>query len=355
MTGKKIKVLFVTRGYSQNAGGMERFSYEMIKRLSRHERIDATVIAYTGHRLLAPFFVFSGLTRVLAAARKSDVVHLGDPLLSLQGWMIKKLYKTPVAVTVHGLDILYPNFVYQIYWKTFGRKFDLYLPISRYVSELLKNSGVKRTTNVVKPGIEDLYFDPKISRDGLAGVLKTDLAAKKVLFTSGRLVERKGHAWFIKNVLPKLPNNFLYVIAGNGPQLQVIRQKIDSLGLKDRVWLLGRVSAKDLKTLYNTIDIFIQPNISIKGDVEGFGLVLLEAALCGRQVLASRLEGMTDAVVPGKNGESISAEDATAWTRAISNAAARASFVPEARAYTLAHFTWESAAQDYARSLASLS
>jgi phosphatidylinositol alpha-1,6-mannosyltransferase len=140
---------------------------------------------------------------------------------------------------------------------------------------------------------------------------------KKKLLTVGRLVKRKGHLWFIANVFKKLPDNYIYIIVGVGPEHGAIKYLVHELDLTNRVYLLGQISEKEKNCLYQISDLFIMPNISVKGDQEGFGIVLLEAGGYGVPVIASNIEGIKDAVIDGKTGHLIEERDIQGFVDAI--------------------------------------
>lgn len=338
-------ILFITRAWSKNAGGMERLSYEMTQAFSQDPEIKTTIIAHQGSRKTSPFFIFTCLPKALLAAKQADVIHLGDPLLSFTGWLLKNLTKKPIAVSVHGLDVIYSNPLYQAYLSLFFKSFDLYLPISQYAKQLTERKGVRGRITVINPGITDNYYDPAATREDLSNLLNQNTQAKVVLVTSGRLVKRKGHAWFIEHVLPHLPSQVIYGIAGTGSQENHLRNTAAAAGVQDRVVQLGRVTQKQLKTLYNTCDAFIQPNIPVSHDSEGFGLVLLEAATCAKPIFASHIEGITDAIQNGKNGRLLPAQDAKQWIAALNSFVASKEYTNKAsyilgRQYTLTRFSW---------------
>ena len=349
---RPLRVLFITRAYGERKGGMERLSYELISEVGRLPSVEASALAHKGPKWLAPFFALTVIPAALAAARSVDVIHIGDPVLSFTGWAIKKITGKPVAVAVHGLDITFNNFIYQTYLKRFFWGFDLYLPISNHVGKLLQSriKNQESRIRVINPGVHDSFYNASVTRQDLQQLLSSygfTLNSKhKVLFTSGRLVKRKGHAWFIERVLPRLPESVVYFISGTGPEQDRIEQFNDP-----RVIMLGRASEDELKILYNTVDVFVQPNISIPGDVEGFGLVLLEAALCDRPVIASQLEGMTDAIQEGANGRLVEAGDADAWAQAIQHQLVQETSANTARNYTREQFNWRKQAQAFADAL----
>lgn len=353
----KPKILFVSRACRPDAGGMERLSFELLSGLTRDQSLDVTSIIHTGSRASSPLFVFTSLWQVLSAAKHADIVYLGDPMLSLAGFLCKKFLGKKVAVTVHGLDITYPNLLYQLYLKLFFRRFDTYLPISAYVASILraKHSPTGAVT-VINPGIHDAYYDPSVTRAHASTLLKIDLTDKIILYTNGRLTRRKGHAWFIANVLPNLPQNVVYVISGTGQEEKNIIRTADAVHVSNRIILTGRVSDKEVKILYNTCDAFIQPNIPVRGDAEGFGLVVVEAASCAKPVFAADIEGIKDAITNAKNGRLLPAGNSKQWVSALSEwiknySGQTSAEAVYARTFTLAKFSWDKVIPKYKSAL----
>ena len=114
---------------------------------------------------------------------------------------------------------------------------------------------------------------------------------------------RKGVAWFLETVFPRLVACHLpvqYVVVGTGSDLEHARSltMAGSSALQKRVHLLGYLPEIQLRTVYAAADVFVMPNLLVSGDVEGFGLVALEAAAYALPVVAVALQGIRDAVVP---------------------------------------------------------
>jgi glycosyltransferase involved in cell wall biosynthesis len=93
------------------------------------------------------------------------------------------------------------------------------------------------------------------------------------------------------------------------------------------------------------------PNINVPGDIEGFGLVLLEASTCALPVVAADTEGIRDAVVDGKNGVLVPSGDAAAFQheigRFLADPAGAKQFGAESRDFTLATYQWDKIADRY--------
>ena len=129
---------------------------------------------------------------------------------------------------------------------------------------------------------------------------------RRVILTIARLVERKGHDMIIRSlseIAQAVPNVF-YAIAGSGPHREALERLVASEGVGDRVQFLGFVPENDLASLYGAADLFamVSREIPDLGDVEGFGIVFLEANAAGTVVLAGRSGGIADAVEDGRSG-----------------------------------------------------
>jgi len=145
------------------------------------------------------------------------------------------------------------------------------------------------------------------------------LRDKIVLVSVGRLVRRKGVSWFVREVMPRLQPSYCYLIVGDGPEYGHVQEVLKQKNLRKRVLLLGKVSDEERNLILNASDIFIMPNIEVPGDVEGFGIVAIEAGSCGLPVIASNIQGIRDAVLDGKTGTLVEERDAEGYLREIEN------------------------------------
>ena len=93
-----------------------------------------------------------------------------------------------------------------------------------------------------------------------------------------------------------------YLVVGEGPDLPRLQRLAARLGLEDRVSFLGRRSVAEIVSLYNLADLFVLLTREEPPDVEGFGLVFLEAAACGLPSLGGRSGGIPEAIVEGQTG-----------------------------------------------------
>ena len=333
-----MKVLFFTRKYPPAIGGMEQQSYNLTQTIGCGKKI----VSWGGSQLWLPFIMVKFFIVALFNTSKYDLIHLNDAVLSNLGWVVKKVFKKPVAVNLHGLDITYSKWGYQTYLKIFGKKFDLYICNSTNTKRLAEKHGFINTV-VIPNGFTTLPPMPKSFEDKSLESLNTKGNVIYIL-TVGRLVARKGVAWFIENVFIKLPKNVQYLIVGDGKEKNSIRHFITVNNLADRIKLLGRVSDNDLERIYHLADIFVMPNIKVKDDVEGFGIVALEAAIRGIPVVAADIDGISDAIKNNVNGIIVESKNSNEFRLRIfglvNNLEERDILKERAHEYTLKNFNW---------------
>ena len=128
----------------------------------------------------------------------------------------------------------------------------------------------------------------------------------KVILTVGNLVARKGHDMVIR-ALPSLRKrvpDVSYLSVGEGPYRSQLETLAVGLGVQDRVIFAGRASADDLPHLYALCDVFVMPSREQQTakDVEGFGIVFIEASACAKPVIGGRSGGISGAIVDRETG-----------------------------------------------------
>ncbi len=321
---RKMKILFLTRKYPPIMGGMENQSYNLIINFKRLNRDNTFVIANTKGNKFLPIFLPYSFFRALYLIYKNEIthLHLSDGLLAFEGKLIKKITGVKTAITIHGLDITYKNWIYQKIIPKSINKLNKIICVSNHTKQECIKRGIPKEKIVVIPnGVNTKEFfinKPKRElRRILSKKLNLNLENKKILLTVGRLVKRKGIEWFVSNVMPKLSNDYIYLIAGKGEERESVENSIKNNNLQNRVFLLGKTDGEMLKLLYNSADLFIMPNIKVKGDLEGFGIVAIEAGSCGLLVIASNIEGIKDAVINGKTGWLVKEKNAEAFINKI--------------------------------------
>jgi len=308
--------LFVTRKFPPSVGGMETLSAEVWTAL-QDIAPGARLVAHGGSNRTFPLWLPGALLRtaVLVLRRRVDVVLAGDALMYAALRPLLRVLRVRSATMVHGLDITYDSALYQRLSRPALLRAPQVIANSAATARVAEAAGVRPDRiGIVRPGL----LVPEVSaadraRAGAQLRERYGLAASSVLLlTLGRLVPRKGGRWFVEHVLPGLPDA-VYLVAGAGPELEPIRAAAESAGVADRVRILGPVSEADRELLLAGADVFVQPNVRVTGDMEGFGLVVIEAALRGTPVVASGIEGILDAVEDGATGVLLPTGEAAAW------------------------------------------
>lgn len=352
-------ILFITRKHPPSVGGMQKLSQSLTKEVGR--LTPTSTIYWGGSTVFVPFFVVYAFLRAVITVPRSNhvkLIHLSDALLTPLGLALRTLLRVPVIVTVHGLDVTYSNRLYQWLIPKCLRRMDKVICVSSYTRKQCIRRGVPAALcEVIPNGVNMLEFADQFTSQGMRNLQSSAghvVRGRKVLLTVGRLIERKGVVHFLTEIMPRLlasRNDICYLIVGEGPQRDLIETRIASLHLGDHVALLGRVDDDTLRAAYSIADLFVMPNIPVQNDIEGFGLVALEAAAAGRYVVASRLDGIPEAIVPGQNGTLLDPLDSDAFVNTIlellENDEKRERLGKQAREFVRNRYSWDIIARRY--------
>jgi phosphatidylinositol alpha-1,6-mannosyltransferase len=157
----------------------------------------------------------------------------------------------------------------------------------------------------------------------------------------------------------KLVPNALYSIVGEGEERQSLEQLAGQCGVADHVQFLGNIGDAELLCCYQQCDLSILPNREINGDIEGFGMVLVEAQACGKPVIAGRSGGTAETMRGGTTGETVDCESpaplAEAVARLLLNSPLRNEMGQAARRWVVDHFDWDKLATEARELFESLS
>lgn len=345
-----MKLLFIARAWPPVIGGIEQQNHSIGQALAKYCDID--IIANRHGKKMLPLFLPFATLRALAGLRRYDAILLGDGVLGITGAILKLFTRKRVACIVHGLDLTYRSRIYQSLWvRRFLPRLDHFIAVGRTTRDqgIARGLPADRIT-FIPNGVEPVGEPAPCNREQLGRRLGRPVS-DTLLLTLGRLVRRKGVAWFIGQVLPDLDDDVTYIVAGDGPEFERIATIVEQQGLQRRVIMTGRVSGELRELLFACADLFVQPNIRVPGDMEGFGLVVLEAAARACPVVAADLEGLRDAISDGDNGHLLAAEDAPAWhSRLQSLLADRAALQAagqRARRDVETRFNWDEIAKRY--------
>jgi len=362
---RRQPILFISRAYPPIIGGIENQNYGIAKSLSKIAPVK--IIANKRGKKFLPFFLIQATWQALFSLWKYDVVLLGDGVLAPLAIFLKFFHpKKKFVSIIHGLDITYAHKkslmgkIYRLINIPSLKKLNKLIMVGNHTIKEAIKIGIPKDKCVFIPNGFDLKkIYHKHSRTELKKLLKIDLQDKKVILRVGRFVRHKGLDWFINNVMPKLPENYILIGAGgrnkntvgDGDIYPDCQKAIVKNNLQNRVKLFPNISQENMNVLFNTVDLFISPNVKIAGSMEGFGINAIEGSACQKVVIASNLQGLKDAVIDGKNGFLVEPENAEQWTKKIIAILEaddfRQVFGKRAQKYTIANFSWEIIAKKY--------
>jgi len=253
-----------------------------------------------------------------------DILECGQALpFAIITLLFKRTKGIPYLIWAYGNDILKP----QRYRLTSGllrlglENANLVAAISQETKgEVLRVApGLKRVI-IFTPGVDTQRFNPHL--DGSPIRQRYLLEGKRVLLTVARLVERKGGDKVIRclarlcDTIPEI----VYVVVGSGPERERLERLAQELGIGESVIFAGQVSGEELPLFYAACDLFIMPSRSVRErrDMEGYGLVFLEAGACGKPVIGGQGGGTQDAIEDGVTGLLVDPQDEDQIMEAIS-------------------------------------
>jgi phosphatidylinositol alpha-1,6-mannosyltransferase len=265
--------------------------------------------------------------------------------------ILKRHRGLPYVVIVHGMDValaLEDGGRKRAQAKSALKDARLVVANSAYTAGLVESFGIKKEKIMIVRPSPGFPTDVTVPPDRAAAVRKSYAFEDGfTLLSVGRLVSRKGFADVIEAVaiLKRRGKMIRLVIAGDGPERGALHALAETRGVADRVNFLGKVPDADLPGLYAAADAFVMTPRNSGADVEGFGIVYLEANLMGRPVIGSRAGGVPDAVIDGKTGLLIEPGNADAIAGAImelhDDPALRARLGAEGRRRVLEEFGWQ--------------
>jgi len=321
------KILCITNDFGPRAGGIETFVIGLIERLPR-----SRVIVYTSAqdnsehydrrwleeygvevvrdkaKILLPTPGVAYCVKAIVREREISTVFFGAAApLALLSRTLRKTGVTHIVALTHG---------HEVWWSKVWPFTLAIKSISRHVSHLtylgeFTKSAISRSitreaaAHMVKiaPGIDTDHFSPQD-----ASQLRSELglSEKKVIVSVGRLVHRKGQDVLIEAmpaIIKEVPEAHILMI-GEGPYRSYLENRVKALGLQERITFIGRIQYADLPKHICAGDLFAMPSRSrLAGlEVEGLGIVYLEASACGLPVIAGDSGGAPDAVLEGETG-----------------------------------------------------
>ncbi len=374
------RFLLLSDIFPPKTGGSGRWFWEIYSRLPREQ-----VLVAAGDEPRAADF---DRTHDLAIVRLPLEMRTRGlrPFVNLKkylslAWQIRRLAKREGITAIHAARTLPEGFIAYLVRRTTGKPYLVYVHgeeigvsatsrelswMTRRVfagaSLIIANSRNTRSkllgdwhlptdkVRLLYPGVDTGRFMPAARDESIRRELGWE--GRSVLLTVGRLQKRKGHDMLIR-ALPAVRErwpNVLYAIVGDGDERPALQALAQSEGLAEQVQFLSDLNDEQLVRCYQQCDLFVLPNRAIGRDVEGFGMVLLEAQACGKPVVAGASGGTAETMRVPETGRIVACDSpeplAATLIELLSDRQQLATMGQHGREWVCERFDWESLARE---------
>lgn len=247
------------------------------------------------------------LVRRIVKQENIEVIHCGRCIPEgFIAYLIKIFIGIPYICYVHGEDMETAATSRELSWivnKALGGA-EYMVCNSQNTAKILHGTWncLSSKVVVVNPGVDAQFFIPADYSPEIRSVL--GWGSRPVVLTVGRLQKRKGQDMVIKalvRVKQQIPD-VLYAVVGEGSQRPLLENLVEELKLTDNVLFMSEISDENMIECYQQCNVFILPNRTVDRDIEGFGMVLVEAQACGKPVIAGDSGGTAETMLIGESG-----------------------------------------------------
>ncbi len=340
-----MKILILSSEFPPGPGGIGTHAYQLAKNfaLTSHAVQVLTPQDYAAEEEIADFngsqpFAISrfiggktafskALTRIcklnsILRHFKPDVVLVsGSRSIWMTSFLMTFYRNVPWVVVAHGTEFGQMSGLKAWLTKVSANQASALICVSEYTRQAVRALGVdKPPMEVVHNGADDAqYF--KLNQDKIIELRRSlDVENKFVLLTVGNVSARKGQEVVIR-ALPAIRQKapqVVYWMAGLPSERESLQRLAKNLGVEESIRFLGRVSNQRLLELYNACDLFVMTSRQLEnGDFEGYGIAVIEAALCGKAAVVSDNSGLAEAVLDGQTGLLVPQNDKESTADAI--------------------------------------
>lgn len=336
-------ILVITNDFGPRTGGIETFVIGLLERI-----VDCNVIVFTSQqgdtseydqqwlkkfgvqvirdrsRILLPSVRVAKRAKGITQSHNVEVLVFGAaaPLALMAPRLRKAGIKKIIALT-HGHEVWWARiFPFNLAMRRIGNSVDHLTYLGEFTRQAISRSlSQKSIDSMVKiaPGIDTSHFSPQA--DAIHRRTELGLEGKKIIVSVGRLVHRKGQDKLIEafpTIVREIPNAHLLIV-GEGPYRTHLEKLVERLSLKENVTFVGRIFYDDLPSYLSASDVFVMPSRSrfFGLEVEGLGIVYLEASACAIPVVAGISGGAPDAVQEGITGLCVDGTNAAQIAEAV--------------------------------------
>jgi phosphatidylinositol alpha-1,6-mannosyltransferase len=338
---------------------IRRFSYFLPykwQRLCYNGGIFANLLKNNLNYLVIPFLFFFEMISVIRLVKKENIDLLYANFVLPQGFVgaiVKRFIKIPVVINALGGDVGITNPVLRYFVKYSLKRADHVVALTPALQNEINRLNIGPIDVTIMPlGVYSDLFSPGFRDQNIRQKYVSN--NDPLLLFVGRLVEKKGVSYLIKafpEILKKFDQTKLLVI-GDGLLANDLKRLVEELNVTDSVYFEGDIDNKKLPQYYASADIFIGPSvIPESGDLEGQGVVFLEAMASGCCTIGTNIGGipmsvvheMSGLLVEQKNSQQIS----QAVIRILEDSKLRNRLKQEGRNHVVNNFDWQVIARRY--------
>ena len=372
------KILFITNDFGPRAGGIESFMIGLIENLPKN-----SVLVYTSSQrgsgkydrswldnygvevirdrskvLLPTPRVARAVNKVVARNQVQIACFGAAAPLALLSRGVRRAGAARVIAISHGHEVWWARvFPFTLALRRIGDSVDALTYLGKFTRREISKALSARGRSVLvqlAPGIDVEHFRPRDDLTQLRSALALD--GLKVVVSVGRLVKRKGQDRLIEAmplIQRSIPNAHLLIV-GEGRYGKYLKGLAGKLGVSDAVTFVGRVSYSELPKYFSLGEVFAMPGRSrFRGlEVEGLGIVYLEAGSCGLPVIAGKSGGAPDAIIEGRTGLVVDGKNvkeiSEAIIRLLADPESAMKMGAEGRSWAQSHWSWRSWSERFA-------
>lgn len=311
------KILFITSELPPQPGGIGEHAHQLSSYLATYfevivltnqrsangveeaefDKKQAYRVIRVKRRKLLALTYFQRILEAKKYSKDVDLALVSGKFSLWQVWFIKrKRENLPIVGIIHGSELLLSNKKLKKFTDECLEKLDLVISVSKYTQKLVKDLKLKK--QLVIPNGVHLSTNKMLSKP-------KEVSQRLNLITVGNLTQRKGQHNVVEAlpILKKLYPNIIYHVVGIPTNQKKLEDLAQQLSVSKHIEIHGRLSDEEkINLLQNSLIFVMLSEQTSEGDVEGFGIAILEANALGLPAIGSKNCGIEDAIVDGYSG-----------------------------------------------------